>query len=87
MLRAAREGIQEGLGIRFTGGSSPSSGFMALHAALHMCDKVTAYGFTIGVRTSLALPSCLPPSVPGLALPYCMPPGHLLTQQMDAASR
>eukprot|EP00873_Tetraselmis_striata_P020662 jgi/Tetstr1/440926/TSEL_029196.t2 len=48
LLAAAREGIQEGLGLKFRGGNSPSSGFIALHTALQVCDKVNVFGFTIG---------------------------------------
>lgn len=62
LLQSAREGIQEGLGLQLKGGNSPSSGFVALHTALHMCEEVNVFGFSIGVSPPLA--GCAPLSRP-----------------------
>mmetsp|Transcript_27712 Transcript_27712/g.65817 ORF Transcript_27712/g.65817 Transcript_27712/m.65817 type:complete len:197 (-) Transcript_27712:6-596(-) len=48
LLRAFRNGVEEGLGVEFQGGDSPSSGFLAILLMLQLCTKPRIYGFSFG---------------------------------------
>eukprot|EP00873_Tetraselmis_striata_P005374 jgi/Tetstr1/425638/TSEL_016058.t1 len=65
LLRAFRNGLQEGTGIRFKGGDSPSSGFITILLMLQMCKKTTIYGFSMGAMHIMGT-ACLEPPPPGL---------------------
>jgi len=47
LLTAFRAGFEEATGLAFRGGSSPSSGLLAIQIASQMCTRVDAYGFPL----------------------------------------